>query len=61
MNLKFNYFVECFWNAARYIPVTLYMAVLVLIIGFVFGTLIALLRTYRIKGVSLFMDLYYYI
>ncbi|WP_026893237.1 amino acid ABC transporter permease [Lacrimispora aerotolerans] len=58
MNLKFNYFVECFWNAARYIPVTLYMAVLVLIIGFVFGTLIALLRTYRIKGVSLLMDLY---
>lgn len=58
MNLKLNYFVECFWNAARYIPVTLYMAVLVLIIGFVFGTLIALLRTYRIKGVSLLMDLY---
>ena len=58
MNLKLNYFVECFWNAARYIPVTLYMAFLVLIIGFVFGTLIALLRTYRIKGISLLLDLY---
>ena len=58
MNIKLNYIVECFWNAVRYIPSTLYITALVLIIGFVFGTLIALLRTYRIKGLSFLLDLY---
>lgn len=58
MNIKLNYIVECFWNAVTYIPITLYIALLVLIIGFIFGTLIALLRTYRIKGLSFLLDLY---
>jgi len=58
MNIKLNYIFECFWNAVRYIPITLYIAALVLIIGFIFGTLIALGRTYRIKGLSFFLDLY---
>lgn len=58
MNIKLNYIVECFWNAVRYIPSTLYITSLVLIIGFVFGTLIALLRTHRIKGLSFLLDLY---
>jgi L-cystine transport system permease protein len=58
MNIKLNYILECFWNAVRYIPITLYIAALVLIIGFTFGTLIALGRTYRIKGLSFFLDLY---
>ncbi|WP_024294684.1 amino acid ABC transporter permease [Lacrimispora indolis] len=58
MNIKLNYIVECFWNAVRYIPGTLYIAALVLIIGIIFGTLIALGRTYRIKGLSFFLDLY---
>lgn len=58
MNIKLNYIVECFWNAVRYIPSTLYITLLVLVIGFVFGTLIALLRTYRIKGLSFLLDLY---
>jgi L-cystine transport system permease protein len=58
MNIKLNYIVECFWNAVKYIPSTLYIAILVLSIGFIFGTLIALLRTYRIKGLSFLLDLY---
>lgn len=58
MNIKLNYIIECFLNAVKYIPITLYMAVLVLIIGFLFGTLIAILRTYRIKGLSFLLDLY---
>lgn len=58
MNIKLNYIVECFWNAVIYIPITLYIALLVLIIGFIFGTLIALLRTYRIKGLSFLLDVY---
>lgn len=58
MNIKVIYIVECFWNAVKYIPITLYIAVLVLIIGFVFGTLIALGRTYRIKVISNLLDLY---
>ncbi|MEY8352667.1 ABC transporter permease subunit [Lachnospiraceae bacterium 54-53] len=58
MNVKLNYIVECFWNAVRYIPDTLYIAGLVLLIGFVSGTLIAVCRTWRIKGISLLFDLY---
>lgn len=58
MNIKLNFIVECFWNAVRYIPSTLYITSLVLIIGFVFGTMIALLRTYRINGLSFLLDLY---
>lgn len=58
MNIKWNYIVECFWNAVRYIPITLYIAALVLFIGFIFGTLIALLRTYRVRGLSFLLDLY---
>lgn len=58
MNIKLKYIVECFWNAVKYIPNTLYIAVLVLIIGFVFGTLIAIMRTCRIRGISFLFDLY---
>lgn len=58
MNIKLNYIVECFWNAVKYIPATLYIAALVLIISIISGTLIALGRTYRIKGLSFFLDLY---
>jgi L-cystine transport system permease protein len=58
MNIQGKYIVECFLNAAQYIPTTLYIAVLVLIIGFIFGTLIAVVRTRRIFVLSQLFDLY---
>lgn len=58
MNIKGKYIVECFWSAVKYIPSSLYIAILVLIIGLIFGTVIALLRTYRVRVVSFLMDLY---
>lgn len=58
MNIKGRYIVECFWNAVVYIPTTLYIAFLVLLIGFFFGTVIAILRTYRVRVISFLLDLY---
>jgi len=58
MNIKGKYIVECFWNAVAYIPTTFYIAALVLLIGFVFGSVIAILRTNRVKVISPLLDIY---
>jgi L-cystine transport system permease protein len=56
VNFQFGYFLQCLWNAVKFVPTTLYIATWTLCIGFVFGTAIAILRTHRIKVLSPILD-----
>lgn len=47
MNIKLEFFIESFKSAVSYIPTTLYITVLAVLIGFIFGIFVAILRTYR--------------
>jgi L-cystine transport system permease protein len=47
MNIKPAFIVACFQSAVSYIPTTLYITALVVLIGLVFGIIVAVARTYR--------------
>lgn len=62
--MKFNmaYFLECLWSGIMYIPNTLKLVFIPLFIGFIFGTIIALIRVYKVfvidKILALFVTVY---
>jgi L-cystine transport system permease protein len=58
MNIKPKFIIDCFKSAVSYIPTTLFITVSVVLIGLVFGVLIAALRTYRKPVVSHIADAY---
>jgi L-cystine transport system permease protein len=58
MNIKPKFIIDCFKSAVSYIPTTLFITVSVILIGLVFGVLIAALRTYRKPVLSHVADAY---
>ena len=48
MNIKPKFIVEAFKSAVTYIPTTLLITLVVVVIGLFFGVIVAALRTYRI-------------
>jgi L-cystine transport system permease protein len=56
MNIKPKFIVECLKSAISYIPTTLYITVLVVLIGIVFGIVVAIVRTYRKPVLSQIAD-----
>ncbi|MDF2716430.1 MAG: hypothetical protein K0R28_3355 [Paenibacillus sp.] len=56
MNIKPKFIVEAFKSAVSYIPTTLLITFVVVVIGLFFGVIFAALRTYRIPVLSLVAD-----
>lgn len=48
MNIKLKFIIEAFKSAITYIPTTLLITIIVVVIGLFFGVIVASLRTYRI-------------
>lgn len=58
MNIKPEYIVAAFKNALSYIHITLLLTITVVIIGLLFGVMVAALRTYRIPVLSHTADVF---
>ena len=56
MSFKFEVMIESLKVASQYIGTTLFMAITALVIGVVLGLAIALIRLYRIKGLTQFFQ-----
>lgn len=56
MSFNFSYLIESLLSGARYIHVSLILAFVPLAIGLIFGTMLALVRIFRIPVVSTFFD-----
>lgn len=54
MSFKFEVMIQSLQVASQYIGTTLFMAITAIIIGVILGLGIALIRLYRIKGLSQF-------
>ncbi|WP_135550293.1 amino acid ABC transporter permease [Paenibacillus cymbidii] len=52
MNIKPEYIVAAFKNALSYIHITLLLTLAVVLVGLLFGVMVAALRTYRIPALS---------
>lgn len=56
MNFRLDFFLDAFQGGMAYLPITLKLVLLTLVIGLVFGTIIALCRVFHVKVLSqLFM------
>ncbi len=62
MDFNVDYFLECLRSGIMYIPNTLKLVFIPLLIGFIFGTLIALIRVYKVwlidKILAIFVTVY---
>lgn len=62
MDFNVNYFMECFREGIIYIPNTLKLVFIPLLIGLIFGTIIALIRVYKVpvinKILAIFVTVY---
>ena len=53
MDLKFSYFIDCFTTGMAYLPVTIKMALVSIVLGTILALLIAVIRFYRIRWTAL--------
>ena len=56
MSFKFEVMIQSLKVASQYIGTTLFMAITAIVIGVILGLVIALIRLYRIKGLSQFFQ-----
>jgi L-cystine transport system permease protein len=52
MSFKFEDFLECLQSGLKYLPNTLLLTIVPVVIGLIFGTIIAIIRIYNVKILS---------
>jgi len=56
MNIRYDQIIKTFFYSAHYVPITLLIAFVPVVLGLIFGSLIAIGRIYRVKIVSPILD-----